>query len=168
VPEYIAERFMLWIDFWRAFPSAEWWDRSYQTANALCALRAGGLLGKGLGLGDPYLVPLVNSDFIYAAIAEELGFIGSLSVILLYLSIMITGIRTAFHCRRRFDFFVVSAMTVMLSCQIIINIGGALNILPLTGVVLPLLSRSGFSLITFTALIGVIMAVSHKNGCENL
>ncbi|MFC1477229.1 FtsW/RodA/SpoVE family cell cycle protein, partial [candidate division KSB1 bacterium] len=74
LPEYAAERIALWIDFWAGFPSTEWWDRSYQTAHALFALKAGGLTGTGFGLGHPELVPLSVSDFVYAEIAEELGF----------------------------------------------------------------------------------------------
>ena len=126
------------------------------------AMQAGGLFGTGLGLGHPELIPLSHSDFIYAAAAEELGFIGTLAIFLLYLSIIVTGIRTAFLCKRQFDFFVIIGLVLMLCCQIAINIGGVLNILPLTGVVLPFLSRGGFSLITFTITVGILMAVSHK------
>lgn len=162
-PGHIAGRFTLWLDFWAGFPSVEWWDRSYQTANAFFALRSGGLGGTGLGLGYPDLVPLVRSDFIFAEAAEELGFIGTLGILLLYLSIVITGIRTAFSCSSRFGFLAVSALTFVLTCQIIINVGGVLNIMPLTGIVLPFLSKGGSALVTFAFLVGLIMAASHRN-----
>jgi len=58
MPEYVAARFELWYHFWAGFPSPEWWDRSYQTANAFFAMKAGGVTGTGLGLGQPDLVPL--------------------------------------------------------------------------------------------------------------
>lgn len=163
LPDYVAVRMELWQNFWSGFPSSDWWDKSYQTANALFALKAGGLSGTGLGLGHPELVPLSKSDLIFAEAAEELGFIGSLSIFLLYLSIITTGIRTAFQCSRRFDFLAVVALTMIFSCQVFVNIGGVINYIPLTGIVLPFLSKGGFSLVAFTVLVGLIMAVSHKN-----
>ena len=162
-PDHVAVRWDLWQHFWSGFPSSVWWDRSYQTANAIFALNAGGLGGTGLGLGSPGLVPLSQSDFIFVEVAEELGFIGTLAIFLLYLSIIVTGFRTASHCVKRFDFLVVSAISLTFCCQIFINIGGVINFVPLTGIVLPFLSKGGFSLITFTILVGLIMAVSHKN-----
>jgi len=163
LPDYVAVRMELWQNFWNGFPSSEWWDKSYQTANALFALKAGGLSGTGLGLGHPELVPLSKSDLIFTEAAEELGFIGSLAIFLLYLSIITTGIRTAFHSSRRFDFLAVAALTLIFSCQVFVNIGGVINYIPLTGIVLPFLSKGGFSLVAFTVLVGLIMAVSHKN-----
>ncbi len=167
LPVHIATRFTLWHDFWSGFPSAEWWDRSSQTANAFFALNAGGLGGTGLGLGNPNLVPLVQSDFVFVATAEELGFIGTLGIFLLYLNIILTGVRIAFSCSSRFEFLAVSALAIMFCCQIFINIGGVLNIIPLIGVVLPFLSKGEFAFITFSIMIGFIIAVSHKNATEH-
>ena len=163
LPEYIADRWEIWNNFWNGFPSSEWWDRSYQTANALFALHAGGMGGTGLGLGYPELVPLSQSDFIFVEVAEELGFIGTLAIFLLYLSIITTGVQTAFQCTRRFDFLAVTALTLIFCCQVFINIGGVINFIPMTGIVLPFLSKGGFSLVTFSILVGFIMSVSHKN-----
>jgi len=167
LPDYIAVRFELWQHFWAGFPSPEWWDRSYQTANAIFAVQAGGLTGSGLGLGHPELVPLAVSDFIYAEIAEEIGFIGSLAIILLYLSIIISGIHTAAHCSRRFDYLATSVLSLLLGLQVFINLGGVINFIPLTGIVLPFLSKGGFSIITFSVIVGIIMAVSHNNAVEH-
>lgn len=164
LPNHIAQRLDLWQNFWNGFPSSLWWDRSYQTANAFFAMNAGGLAGTGLGFGNPQFVPLSHSDFIFAGIAEELGFVGTSAIFLLYLSVIVTGFHTASLCTKRFDFLAVTALTVTFCCQIFINIGGVINIIPLTGIVLPFLSKGGFSLITFTVLVGMIMAASHKYG----
>ncbi|MFC1557327.1 FtsW/RodA/SpoVE family cell cycle protein [candidate division KSB1 bacterium] len=168
LPDYVAGRIELWQHFWAGFPSPEWWDRSYQTANALFAIQAGGVSGSGLGLGHPDLVPLSVSDFVFVEIAEELGFIGSFAIILLYLCIILFGIHTAFQCSRQFDHIAISALSLLFGIQVFINIGGVINIIPLTGIVLPFISKGGFSVVTFGSLVGLIMAASHRNKVESL
>lgn len=162
IPNYILDRLSLWQDFWNGFPSSVWWDKSFQTANGIFAMNSGGWLGTGIGNGYSDFIPLANSDFVFPAIAEQIGFIGTLAIFLLYLSLIIFSFKIASNCLTNFEYLVVSSLTIMLISQIFINIGGVLNILPMTGIVLPFISKGGFSMITFFIIIAIITAISSR------
>jgi len=89
-----------------------------------------------------------------------------LTIILLYLSIVLAGVHTAYSSSRRFHFLAAAALSLLVGIQVFVNIGGVINLIPLTGIVLPFLSKGGFSIITFSIIVGLIMAVSHKKGIE--
>lgn len=163
IPNYILNRLSIWQDFWNGFPSSVWWDKSFQTANGIFAMNSGGWLGTGIGNGYSDFIPLANSDFVFPAIAEQIGFVGTFAIFLLYLSLIIFCFKIASKCLTNFEYLVVCSLTTMLISQIFINIGGVLNILPMTGIVLPFISKGGFSMITFYIIISIITAISTRN-----
>ncbi|MFC1492556.1 FtsW/RodA/SpoVE family cell cycle protein [candidate division KSB1 bacterium] len=172
---HIYRRFATFIDFWNGFPAAAesltrmeqnpeyvlWRRQTWQTLNGFFAVNAGGIFGTGIGFGMPTLVPLVANDFVYAAIAEEWGIIGSALVLGLYLMLILSGVKIAGRTSSDFLRFLVYGFTIMFTLQVIINIGGVINLLPMTGVTLPFLSKGGFSLMTNIWIVGFLMAISH-------
>ncbi len=157
-------RFLLWADLWNysAFPDLiGWWDAACQMVIALFAFDAGNFLGTGLGLGYPTNIPLAVSDFVYAAIAEELGLFGCLVVVFIFVLILMAGLKTANACRDDFSRLLVVGFSVMITLQAFVNIGGVTQLIPMTGITLPFISRGGFSFAACMAQIGFIMAVSH-------
>jgi cell division protein FtsW (lipid II flippase) len=134
-----------WID-----PSG----RSYQIVQSLLAIANGGLLGRGPGLGNPEVVPIPHSDFIFATIAEESGLIGSLGLLLLIALMATRGLHITMQARDIFHRYLAGGLTTYLVAQSILIIGGNLRLLPLTGVTLPFVSYGGSSLLTsFLALL---------------
>ena len=132
-----------WLNPW-ADPSG----RSYQIVQSLLAVANGGLIGRGPGLGNPTLVPISHSDFIFAAIAEENGLIGALALLLLLALIAQRGLRIALGATDVYRRYLAAGLTAHLIGQSILIIGGNLRLLPLTGVTLPFVSYGGSSLLT--------------------
>lgn len=135
---------------------------NYQTEHAMMAIQAGGIIPKGPGSGDSrnYL-PHPYSDMIYAFIIEEYGsFVGGIGVLLLYLIFLFRGIKIATRTDNNFGALLVIGLSFLLSFQAFINMGVAVNLLPVTGQPLPLISMGGTS-IWFTCIaIGIILSVS--------
>jgi cell division protein FtsW (lipid II flippase) len=111
-------------------------------------------------------VPIADSDFIYASIAEETGLIGGLIVILGIIILMVAGMRTAIDARDMFTKLIATGITAFLCFQAIVNIGGVIRMLPMTGITLPFVSHGGWSLITSFVMLGMLMAISHRNSSE--
>jgi cell division protein FtsW (lipid II flippase) len=144
-----------WLNPWTD-PSG----RSYQIVQSLIAVANGGISGRGLGLGSPSLVPIAQSDFIFAAIAEEGGLplvIGLLSLIAL---IATRGLRTALHASDTFQRYLAAGLTAYLCGQSVLIIGGNLRLLPLTGVTLPFVSSGGSSLLTSFLSLLILLHIS--------
>lgn len=150
------ERLTTWLDPWSAPQQA-----GYQTIQALFALRAGGWEGLGLGGGYPDLTPLVESDFVYAALAEELGWLGSGLVLLLYVALLRRTFRIAALAREPFRQRLATGCATLLAIQTLINVGGVVRLLPITGITLPFISHGGSSLLVCCALLGLVLAVGH-------
>jgi cell division protein FtsW (lipid II flippase) len=141
-----------------------WFDRlAFQPSQALFGLASGGLSGRGLGLGYPEVVPVADSDYIYAAISEELGLFGGLVVILALIVFVAAGIRVAMESRDMFSKLCAAGLTAFIGLQAIVNIGGITRALPMTGITLPFVSHGGFSLLTSFAMLGMLMALSQRN-----
>jgi cell division protein FtsW (lipid II flippase) len=132
-----------WLNPW-ADPSG----RSYQIVQSLLAVANGGILGRGPGLGNPGLVPIPHSDFIFTSITEESGLIGGLGIILLIAILGARGIRIAMRSGSTFHSYLAAGLTAYLVAQSVLIIGGNLRLLPLTGVTLPFISYGGTSLLT--------------------
>ena len=145
-----------WID-----PSG----RSYQIVQSLLAVANGGLYGRGPGLGNPTLVPISHSDFIFAAISEETGLFGALAVLLCLAILAQRGLRIALNAPDRYRRYLASGLTAHLIGQSILIIGGNLRLLPLTGVTLPFVSYGGSSLLTSFLALLFLMHIS-SNGEE--
>ena len=142
----------------------KWYNKfAYQPSQALFGITDGRMLGSGLGKGYPESVPIADSDFIYAAIAEEMGIAGGAVIIFAFLIIVIAGMRTAIEARDMFTKLIAAGITAFLGFQALVNIGGVLRMLPMTGITLPFVSHGGWSLITSFFMLGMLMAISHRN-----
>jgi cell division protein FtsW (lipid II flippase) len=122
----------------------------------------GGLIGRGLGLGSPDSIPIAESDFIFAALGEELGLTGTMAVILLYGLMVERGLRTALVCRDAFGKLIATGLAVVFTLQVFVVIGGVTKLIPLTGLTTPFLSYGGSSLVANWAIIALLLRVSDQ------
>jgi len=140
-----------------------WSDKVLQQSEGLFGVYNGGIFGKGFGLGYPETVPISDSDFIYAALAEETGLLGSLAVLLAIGIFVVAGIAVSLQSVDMFSKLLAAGLSAFVGFQSIVNIGGVLRLLPMTGITLPFVSHGGWSLITSFAMLGILMALSHRN-----
>ena len=141
-------------------PFADPTGKGWQILQSLSAMFSGGLWGSGLGSGSPTVVPIAASDFVYAAYAEELGFIGCVLLVMAYLLLFYRGYRVADQLRAPFAQTLAAALTTLLALQTLMNLGGVTKAIPLTGITLPLISHGGSSLITSLMMLGLLTALS--------
>lgn len=141
-------------DFWQG-------DR-YQQTQSVIAIGSGGLTGKGLGEGKEKFkfLPKMPTDFIFSAIGEEFGFIGSLIIFLLFLIILVRGLKIATAAEDYFGYLLASGITVMIFIYTLIHIGVALGIIPPTGQPLPFVSFGGSALVTNLFALGLVLNIS--------
>lgn len=141
-----------------------WFDRiAFQPAQATFGIASGGITGRGLGLGFAEVIPVADSDYIYAAIAEEMGLLGGAVLFLALIVFVNSGVRIALDARDMFTKLCAAGITAFIGFQALVNIGGTTGALPMTGITLPFVSHGGFSLITSFAMLGMLMAFSHRN-----
>ena len=141
-----------------------WFDKlAFQPAQAVFGIASGKTSGRGLGLGFPEVIPIADSDYVYAAIAEEMGLLGGGIVMLAVIIFVIAGVRTSIEARDMFTKLCAAGLTAMIGIQGLVNVGGITRALPMTGITLPFVSHGGFSLITSFAMLGMLMAFSHRN-----
>src|SRR6266566_2328651 len=146
-----------------------WFDKlAFQPAQAVFGIASGKTTGRGLGLGFPEVIPIADSDYDYAAIAEELGLAGGAVVMLAIIIFIIAGIRTSIEARDMFTKLCAAGLTAFMGVQALVNIGGITRALPMTGITLPFVSHGGFSLITSFAMLGMLMAFSHRNARDRV
>ncbi|MGI8467372.1 MAG: FtsW/RodA/SpoVE family cell cycle protein [Pyrinomonadaceae bacterium] len=144
-----------------------WFDiLAFQPAQATFGLASGGVTGRGLGLGYVELIPVADSDYIYAAIGEELGLFGGLLVTFALITFVGVGIRTALDARDMFGKLCCAGLTAFIGFQALVNMGGITRALPMTGITLPFVSHGGFSLVTSFIMLGMLMAFSHRNALD--
>ncbi|HKP70438.1 MAG TPA: FtsW/RodA/SpoVE family cell cycle protein [Pyrinomonadaceae bacterium] len=144
-----------------------WFDvLAFQPAQATFGLASGGTTGRGLGLGYPELIPVADSDYIFAALAEELGLFGGLLVTFALIVLVSAGVRTALDSRDMFSKLCAIGLSAFIGFQALVNIGGITRALPMTGITLPFVSHGGFSLITSFVMLGMLMAFSHRNALD--
>src|SRR5215210_3454764 len=144
-----------------------WFDRiAFQPSQATFGLAAGGVSGRGLGLGFAEVIPVADSDYIYAAIGEEFGLFGGAIVLLALVVFVNAGVRTSIEARDMFTKLCSAGLTAFMGFQAIVNIGGTTRALPMTGITLPFVSHGGFSLITSFAMLGMLLAFSHRNASD--
>lgn len=152
---HVRVRIEAWLNPWMDVPG-----KTYQIAQSLFAIGAGGFFGTGLGMGHPEYIPVVASDFIFSAISEEFGMLGSVAVILVYLVIMYRGIRVALDAKDEFGALVAVGLTSMFSLQVFTIIGGVIKFIPLTGVTLPFVSYGGSSMIMSFLTLGMLNGIA--------
>ncbi|MCS6873138.1 MAG: FtsW/RodA/SpoVE family cell cycle protein [Pyrinomonadaceae bacterium] len=141
-------------------------DDALQASRATFGIFSGGKTGRGLGLGYVELIPVADSDYIYAAIGEELGLFGGFLVIFALIIFVIVGIKIAIASRDMFGKLCATGLTAFIGFQALVNIGGITRALPMTGITLPFVSHGGFSLITSFIMLGMLMAISHRNAVD--
>jgi cell division protein FtsW (lipid II flippase) len=144
-----------WID-----PFADPSGRSFQIVQSLIATADGGLFGSGFGIGAPTVIPVVHSDFVFAAILEEWGLIGGLAALVLVAAIVLRGLRAAALAHGNFRRLLAGGLAALVGLQSILIVGGVIKVLPLTGVTLPFLSYGGSSLLAHFILIGLLLKLS--------
>jgi cell division protein FtsW (lipid II flippase) len=146
-----------------------WFDKlAFQPAQAVFGIAAGQGTGRGLGLGYPEVIPIADSDYVYAAIAEEMGLTGGAMVILAIMLFVAAGVRTSLEARDMFTKLSAAGLTAFFGFQAVVNMGGITRALPMTGITLPFVSHGGFSLITSFTMLGMLMAFSHRNARDKL
>jgi cell division protein FtsW (lipid II flippase) len=163
LPQMLAED----PDLQRTINVDAWFDvLAFQPAQATFGLASGGTTGRGLGLGYPELIPVADSDYIFAALAEELGLFGGLLVTFALIVLVSAGVRTALDSRDMFSKLCAIGLAAFIGFQALVNIGGITRALPMTGITLPFVSHGGFSLITSFVMLGMLMAFSHRNALD--
>ncbi len=146
-----------------------WFDKlAFQPAQAIFGIASGKTTGRGLGLGFPEVIPIADSDYVYAAAVEEVGLAGGAMLILTVIIFVAAGVRASLDARDMFTKPCAAGLTAFVGFQALVNIGGILQALPMTGITLPFVSHGGFSLITSYAMLGMLMAFSHRNAGDKL
>jgi cell division protein FtsW (lipid II flippase) len=159
----VQDRVTIWLDPW---PYAK--DESFQLVQSLFAIAFGGFGGTGLGrgtfttTGGTNLIPDLNTDFIYAALAHELGLAGISAVLLVYMLFVARGFRIAMLAQDGFSKLLAAGLTFGFALQTFIIVGGVLRLIPLTGITLPFVSYGGSSLLANFVLLALLLLVSNR------
>ncbi len=152
---HVHERFEVWLH-----PFAQALGNGYQVVQSLEGMAFGGLFGTGLGQGEPFQTPLVQSDFILTGFGEELGLTGLMAIVLIYGLITQRGLRAAVAVSDPFSKLLAGGLAFIFALQVFIILGGVTNMIPLTGITTPFLSQGGSSLIASWIVIGLLMRIS--------
>jgi len=152
--DHVRLRVDIWLNPW-----AEASGRAFQIVQSLLAFAAGGVLGQGIGQGIPTFIPVVHSDFVFSAIGEEWGLLGTLGVVALFALLVARAGRIALAARTAFRQLLAFGLAAMLGLQALTITAGSLKLVPLTGVTLPFVSYGGSSLVTSFMLVGLLFAV---------
>ena len=144
-----------WLDPWQDVTGD-----GFQTVQGTFALAFGGVTGTGLGLGSPGRIPAAETDFIFAAIGEELGLAGTTAVLVAFLLMVGTGLRIALQADNPFEKLLAAGLTAILGLQSFIIMGGVIRLVPLTGITLPFVSYGGSSLVANYVLLALLMRIS--------
>jgi cell division protein FtsW (lipid II flippase) len=147
------------VDAWRD-PWADPFGSGYQIVQALYALANGGAGGAGLGMGDPTSVPESHTDFVFVAIAEELGLIGAVGLLLCYGLLAVRGYAIARAARDGFQQLLAAGLTTAIVAQVFVITAGATNLIPLTGITLPFVSYGGSSTLVNFMMVGILLRIS--------
>ncbi len=154
---YVRNRLAAWLD-----PFADAAGSGYQVVQSMYAIGSGGLLGLGLGNSrQKYLyLPEEHNDYIFSVVCEELGFIGASLILLLFALLVIRGYWLAAHARDRFSCLVGAGISTLLALQVFLNVCVCTNLIPSTGISLPLFSYGGTALVIQMAEIGIVLSLS--------
>jgi cell division protein FtsW (lipid II flippase) len=159
----VAERVSIWLDPWKTSRTS-----GYQIVQSLYTVADGGLFGSGLGRGyiltgaGRPVIPEVQTDFIYSAIAGELGLAGAAALLLCYVLIAYRGFKIASRAGDGFSKLVATGLTLTLSLQAFLIVGGVVRVVPLTGITLPFVSYGGSSIVSNFLLLALLLAVSDR------
>jgi cell division protein FtsW (lipid II flippase) len=152
---HVRVRVDTWLDPWKTRQGT-----GYQIVQAQYALGSGSVAGAGLGRGSPTLVPNSQTDFIFAAIGEELGLIGTIGVLSAFILLVGSAYRIAVDAVRPFSKLFAAGIATILGFQTFLIIGGVTRVIPLTGITLPFVSYGGSSLVANFALLAILLRIS--------
>jgi len=163
--DYMTPRIRSWLDPW-SNPRGDGW----QTIQSLYAIGSGGLFGRGLGQSmQKFLyIPEPHNDYIFPILAEELGFIGAFTVLLLFMIFIWRGIKIAVHAPDNYGCFIASGITALIAVQALFNVAVVTNSVPPTGVSLPFFSSGGTALVLFMTEVGILLNVSRYSRYERI
>ncbi len=157
--DVVALRVDTWLNPW---PEAD--TRGYQIVQSLYAIASGGIFGQGVAQGYPNYIPVVHSDFAFAAVAEEWGLVGALGLVACFALLAYRGLWIAIHSERPFRLYLAAGVTITLTAQSLLIMGGVTKLLPLTGVTLPFVSYGGSSLLMSCIMVGLLLYLSDCRG----
>jgi cell division protein FtsW (lipid II flippase) len=157
---HVQQRIAIWLDLWDNLELTG----AGQLAQSLFALGTGGIAGVGLGQGRPDFIPVVESDFIFAAFGEELGLLGTTALLLVYFLLIGRGFSVALRSRDDFGQLLAAGLTILFGLQVFVIIGGVTRLIPLTGLTLPFVSYGGSSLLANYVLLALLARVSSEAG----
>jgi cell division protein FtsW (lipid II flippase) len=155
---HVHTRVVTWLDPW-----AQRETIGYQLVQALYAFGSGGVFGTGLDMGSPRYIPAVHTDFVIAAIGEELGLVGTLAIVGMFVLLVQRGFLVALSARSGFAALLSSGLTSVMALQALIILAGTLELIPLTGITLPFVSYGGSSLVANFVLVGLLLRMSHES-----
>jgi cell division protein FtsW (lipid II flippase) len=155
--DHVQRRVVAWLAPFEHYP-----DEGYQIVQGLFALGTGSLSGSGPGLGRPDLIPNASTDFIFAAVGEELGFAGTVAILAIYGLVVAVGFGIAFRSRDTFRKLLAAGLTFVMAVQVFLIVGGVLRIVPLTGITLPFMSYGGSALVGNLVLVALLLRISHE------
>jgi cell division protein FtsW (lipid II flippase) len=156
---HVGERFNVWLYPFSNYNVNVTGD-SYQPIQGLYGMANGGLFGTGLGAGQPYWTPLIQSDMIFTGFGEELGLAGVMAILLMYGLLVQRGLRAAMMVKDPFSKLLAGGLSFMFAMQVFVIVGGVTRLIPLTGITTPFLSQGGSSLIANWALIAILARIS--------
>lgn len=152
-------------NWWNPWASPE--GDGYQMIQALYSLGNGGLLGAGLGKGMPYFIPAVHTDYIFVALSEELGLVGALIIIAVFLVLIQRMFRSALSSQDEFSTLLALGLSVLFATQVFVIIAGAVKMIPLTGITLPFVSYGGSSILSNFMILAIFIQISGRGKAEN-
>ncbi|MFZ0530403.1 MAG: FtsW/RodA/SpoVE family cell cycle protein [Propionicimonas sp.] len=153
---HVQVRVAAWLN-----PFADY-DQNYQVIQAQFGLAWGGAFGSGWGLGRPSLIPLAKTDFIAAALGEELGIAGLAAIILIYGVVVARGLRASLVAKEPFGKLLAAGLAFVFALQAFAILGGVTRLLPLTGLTTPFMSQGGSSLVANWVSIGLLLVITHE------
>ncbi len=157
---YEQDRIEVWLDLTETYERNR--DQAWQTMQSLYAIGSGGLMGQGFGNSRQkhLFLPEPQNDFVFSIVCEEMGFIGAVLIIILFIVLVWRGFTIAMHAPDKFGFMLAIGLTAQIAIQVAINIAVVTNLLPNTGISLPFFSYGGTSLIMLLAQMGILLSIS--------
>jgi cell division protein FtsW (lipid II flippase) len=155
--EHVQDRVTVWLN---VFHPDLIQDEAYQLAQSLFAMATGGIAGTGLGLGQPGFIPDAHTDFVFSAVGEELGLLGTMALLLLFVLLVFRGFRAAVASPDGFGQLLATGLSTILALQTFVIVGGVTRLIPLTGITLPFVSYGGSSLVANLVLLALLVRVS--------